>query len=828
MDKAKKMITVAALMGVIIAIFSALIMILVYRNGLYPAGTDTMYHLYKGDVLYKEISKGNFYPLFDPMWYNGVEMLRYWAPLPVYFIALCQALAGGHLFQGYIIFVGLIFALGAVSWIVVGIRHRRLLLGFFMGLLWFFMPNNLLALFVEGNLPRALCMVILPLLISFIYGYLNEGEKHDLPRMMVAMFFITLCHTGFAGMIFLSVCFYLIIYAIAFKEKTAVRKVVIGMILAFMLTGIWSLASFVGGITSVNSEQVMQGYFQDALVSLNPFRRLTNGVSEFYFGLAAFITGIFGIIAGKKQARVGFWTGIIIFILTTGSMYRVLVKLPGSQFLWMLRFISIALCFILFSLLMWKTLKKGWLILVMCLLVADCLPSLQLIYGLNNGEKIEKRLAKMENDTLIAEAKEITNQRLALMDMSSLGAMACYMVSGGADGVAGTFGAGWQSAATAYNIVQLNQAAEDGYFLYLFDRMIELGTDTVVISKKALGISDYMVNRVTALAKAVGFLKVDENKDYLLYHMDSPSQFGVKTIYSAIAIGSSAPQMALTFPCLEETESNNLNDYTYEQLAQYDTIYIAGFVYDDRAAAEKMLLRLSEEGKRIIILADGIPAVESSGTPEFLGVQCFNINFTNGYPELVTKDGVLNCRPFHKDARDWKTVYINGLDKVWGTLSDLGNGLDFYGSKYNDNIIFVGLNLTYHYALTQDDTVGDLLSGAFSLDGGRLPDRKIYPIQVEYGKNSITIDSPEDNLNSTISYHDNFTSESKIESKNHLTVVDSGRTVIKLHYPYLWQGTLITLVTAILTVLFLRRLGDERKEMCYDMDNRTDSKNTTD
>ena len=87
----KKIYNLAAL--VLFGLIAAVTAYLVYQNGAYPTGSDTMCHIYKGDILYREIGKGNFYPLLDPMWYNGVEVMRYWAPLPVYVLALCQVLA---------------------------------------------------------------------------------------------------------------------------------------------------------------------------------------------------------------------------------------------------------------------------------------------------------------------------------------------------------------------------------------------------------------------------------------------------------------------------------------------------------------------------------------------------------------------------------------------------------------------------------------------------------------------------------------------------------------------------------------------------------------
>ena len=109
-------------------------------------------------------------------------MMRYWAPLPVYFLAFCQALAGGNDITGYLVFTGLVFFLGAVVWLYIGMKKERPLLGAFIGVLWFFMPNNLFALFVEGNLPRSLSMVLLPLLFYYIYEFLFEDQWKEIKK----------------------------------------------------------------------------------------------------------------------------------------------------------------------------------------------------------------------------------------------------------------------------------------------------------------------------------------------------------------------------------------------------------------------------------------------------------------------------------------------------------------------------------------------------------------------------------------------------------------------------------------------------------------------
>ena len=78
-----------------------LIMILVWQSGIYPSGSNVMYHLYRGDYVYHSVLKGDWWPLFDPMWYNGVELMRYWSPAAAYMLAFCEWLMSGKLFLGW-------------------------------------------------------------------------------------------------------------------------------------------------------------------------------------------------------------------------------------------------------------------------------------------------------------------------------------------------------------------------------------------------------------------------------------------------------------------------------------------------------------------------------------------------------------------------------------------------------------------------------------------------------------------------------------------------------------------------------------------------------
>lgn len=780
-----------------------IIVLIVAGNGLYPGGDDTMYHIYRGEYIYNSIKNGDWFPLYNPQWYNGVEMLRYWPPLTAYVIAGCQALAGGDVMEGYLLFVGFIFFFGGIGWYAIGLHCKRPWFGAFLGFLWFFMPNNLYALFVEGNLPRSLCMVFLPLFMYCIYNYPENRNRKYIPAIIVLMALQISCHLGYAGMIALAVILYLIIYGIITRKIRASLEILLSVVIGFIVTGLWLVPSLFGGITKIDSNETMANFFQDAWVTLNPLARLHSQQEFFYFGLAAFLLAVFGVLFGKKTTASGFVTAIVIYLLTTTSMYSVLKLLPGGNYLWMLRFISIALCMILMSFFKWESLKKYLIIIICVLLVADCIPSYKLLSGDGSGISVEDRFDEIQDTTLIARAQEITVNRAALMDLGSLGSKGAYILSAWDCGVPTTFGAGWEAAVTGTNIAQINRALEGGNYLYLFDRCKELGSDTVLVKLSEINPSIAPVSELDAAAAANGYEKVEEITGYILYHLDVEGSWGIVSDYRAIGIGQGSAAMSLQFPAMEETTSDNLNDYTFEELSQYDLIYLTGFTYDDRDYAENLVLKLSEAGVHIVISADGIPEDRSTHDRSFLGVVCNTIRFSNGYPELDTIDGIIYADLFPKGYTDWNTVYLEGLDEVWGTVYDSDLELDFYGTVKNENIVMIGLNLTLHYGLTKDPTVGALLSHAMDLSADELPGREIVPLEITYDSDSITVASPENNTNTTLAYHDIFSSDSNIYEKNHLTYVDKGVTVIKLRYPYFVAGLTVSIAGIILAILYM-------------------------
>lgn len=822
---------IGGLIYIALAVFMSVMVIkLVSKNGVYPSGSDTMYHIYRGDYVYNSIKAGNWYPLYDYMWYNGVELMRYWAPLCAYVMAFCEMLAGGDMLIGYLIFVGLICMLGAVSWLCIGIRMKRPVLGAFIGIIWFFMSNNLLALFVEGNLARSLSMIFLPVFIYEVSEYLKDRRAVRMPFIIISFVLIALCHLGYAGMAALAVIVYCIIHMLQGYSKRAVGDIIVALLLGFMLIGVWMVASLNGGITSLDNSENMANFFQSLWVTINPLDRVTTNNSHFYFGLAAALLAVSGMFFGYKKSRAGFIAAIITLICTTTSMYPVLKILPGSQYLWMLRFISIALCMILYSFLKWDTLKKPLVVLFCVILIADIVPSLPLITGdgnnisvskngitidYNNNDSAWDRLDEQQNSTLIAQAQSLTKQRLTLFDDSSLGSTGAFLVSDWNESVPAVFGAGREAANTSTNIVRLNRALSDGSYYYVFDRSRELGSDTVLVKLSVIAKYGSSVYDMDMAAKASGYEVAGANAAYRLYHMDTYDNWGTVSSYEAIGIGSGTPLISQSFPAVEETDSDNLNDYTYEQLSKYKEVILAGFTYDDKDAAESLIVKLSESGVKVVIYADGIPQNKKTQSQEFLGVTCSDIVFNNGFPDMDTKIGILYPDLFPKGYTTWQTVYLNGLTNVWGSVTDNGLTLDFYGTVKNDNIIMCGFNLAYYYGVTYDASIGKLLSDMLDITSTQLPDRKNVELNIEHSTNGITITSDYDNVNTSLAYHDIFESEQWLGKKNNLTYVKAGVTDITFKVPYLWQGALVSVAGLVLTVAWMVILciGEKKRKL---------------
>ncbi len=781
-------------------------------SGNYPQGSDTLCHLYRADVLLNSIRNGVFYPLYDNMWYNGVEIMRYWAPIPLYILAGLEAVSGSML-GGYLLFVATVFFVGAMGWLLLGIKLNRVGLSVFVGVIWFFLPENMRLIILDGNLPRVVINTAMPFLLLAVWNVVGEKRRRSIVPLTFLISFIGLCHVGIALMAIVTLLIFLCFYGKANKAWQEVRMVLISTVIGMLMTGIWLIPSLhgSGAGNSAGGNQVMQYFFESAFVSLNPIPRWSGNLTIFYYGLSVLVVSVIGIVLGTKKTLPGFATGVIIFVCTTKSVYQLFAKLPFSQFLWMIRFVTISMAFILFSLLLWKGLKRGVVVLLCGILLLDCIPSYRYIYE-EEGNRVADVSANHDalgESLLLNKAKEITTQRMAVFDLSTYGAFAPYYVTGVGKKVPYTFGAGWEGARTASNIVKLNSAIENGNYTYVFDRSIELGTDTLVFDVTVLKNRENDVEKLVAEGKRLGYELVERSSKNLLLHKETPECFGICSSYENIAIGTAATDIALLYPVFEEGDSENLGDYTVEELSAYKRIFLADFTYDDKGEAERMLTELAERGVKIFIDMNKVPVNVETNLQEMFGVGIQTVTFQDSFPDIEYNGKCYQSRGFVSGMEEWKANYLIGLTEITGSGELNGVSLPFAGVKNHKNIVFLGYNFVYYAEVSSDIMGVELLSDIFGVTQEELPERRLVPLSVAFEDKRIIIQSECEDVNTALANIDIFRSDREVKETNHLITVGKGTTVLSMNYPYFKEGLAVSFLGVVLfigyMIYFVRR-----------------------
>lgn len=783
----------AVLMPLVYLILAVVLVASVATSGTYPSGAHAMFHLYRGDAILRSVQAGVLMPYYNTMWFNGTELLRFTPPLPGCLLALCQVLALGSVLHGYLLFLGILFYASAMEWLTIGMRMGRPALGALLGAVWFFLPYHLYMLFVEGDLAWCMGAAMLPGFFYQVERCLRKRTGRAVLRVSLGVLLLSMTQIGLAAMTALCLLVMLAVRCIGLRRGQGAGTLSLAVLAGFLLGGIWIVPYLSSGIMGLDYSEAMAATFQNLVQTLSVRRYMEMGGSVVYFGLSLFALPCFTGVFGKREALPGAWTAIILVLLTTSVSYTVVHIMPGNSYLRMFWVFPAAAAMGFLAFLSWDTLRRPALLLLCCLLAADVFPSLPLITG-GGVERVstEERLETTMTTALLREAQSLTNQRLAILDEGNLGSEGIFLATAWENPVPVSGGDERIYASTRDRLNRISRALSEGGYLYVFDRCMEMGCDTVLIQGGLIPQKDWEEGAVDAAAARLGYTLAASNGAYFLYHVQAGGSWGTVSRYPAVGIGSTAYYTSLFFPAMEETMDTNLNHYTFEQLSRYELILLSGFTYDDRDAAEELILALSQAGVRIVIEADGIPENRTSNDRRFLGTICNDIEFSNGYPELDTMDGILNTDLFPQEYAKWETVYTEGLDQVWGTLVDNDVELPFYGTVKNENIVVIGLNLSFYYALTQDASVGRLLSRAMSLPDTRLPLRRTVSLKLVYHPNGVDVTTREDYVNTTLAWHDFLRSEQELENDNQLVRVRSGTTRIRLESPHLVEGAAVS------------------------------------
>ena len=790
---------------VAIAAASALLAAALGPSGAYPFGEQALSHIYRSEELLRQIGRGNWWPALDLGQYNGVQPLRYTAPLPVYLYAAFTAAAGDGL-HAMLPFCVFLFATGCIVWLAIGMSRRRGWLGLVLGPLWFAMPSNLAALFGDGDLPRAICLCLLPLLLASLDHYLDGGRRGSLAAVAATFLPIVLSDVGFVLLVAVCVMIYVLVAGVVRHAWARGLKAILVMVAAAAVSGLWLVPALLGPASVLDTPQLLANAAQGFMSMFDPLERFRSGAEAAYLGLAVAALALFGAVCARRAALPGFWSAVLVVFLASQAAAPLVSFVTGSADVGIARVLGIAAALVLVAFATWRSLRTGAVVAVCALLALDAAASAQVVYSALGHSDPVVRMETHLDRALISKAKSLCTQRLALVGEDFFDEESAYLAMGLGDRVALSQGFSNQLAETDYNYTQLNQALEDGRFAYVFDRALELGDDTVVLNTGQISARVvWNADGIDLAAEKSGYSFVTARKGYRLYHREERGTFGVKTTYRAIAIGRAAPEIARQFPAFEEAPDRPLDSYTYDELKRYDTIYLDGFTYSSRRAAEKLVTRLSEHGVDVIIAADGIPTEEHTGEKTFLGLDCESITFKGGFPTILTESGELETTLFPSGHTDWSCVYVNGLKDVVATIKEGDRTLPVCGTASNSRIKVIGLNLTYYESLTGDEGVARLLSRFLDVSSSELPRRKTVPLSIDVEGDTVTIESDVSAVDTTLASLECMDARSgSAWTAENLIHVGRGKTVIELGYPYLRQGLAVSILGVVGLFILLR------------------------
>lgn len=759
--------------------------------GKYPWGSDVYGHIYKSNILYDALKQGNWFLNFDPNWYNGLQPYRYWPPLSYYMIAGINFFTK-DIISAYNVFLIVIFIGGGLGFLEWGYYAKRQVLGLFCGILWFFIPINGDIIFAQGNVPFIMVNTLIPHIFLFYYKCVNERKIRHYVILSMLMALVTLSHPMLTAMIGVSMFVYSLCHTLL--NKMPVKNIITLFYAAIGITvsSIWLFPALKGGLVSSGSSSTSE-FMINLLTfpfknSLNPLLRLRDK-EVFYFGLSFVIVALFGWLFGYKDRKSGFIVTILILIGTSKFTLPFLSKLPMNQVFWMCRFTPIAMCMVLFSLILWKELRKSLLIFFCGLMLLDSLVSFKL-------KAYHTPFPAIKAD-FIEKAAKMAVQRVGMLDCSQFGSFPSYYISYQkvSSVRSQVFGWAWIGATTSTNIVQVNYALEEGFFGAMFDRCLELGADVLVVRKTL--IKDF--NELGYWSKKCGYENKYEDENVIIYKYNIDHTFGTVVEYEGIGIGKYAANITYMFPNFIVGSKPYIEDYSVEELSKYKVIFISGIEFRNKKQAEKILKELAEKGIRIVVDFTGMDA------EGFGGVVPQTITFDKKYTGVYYEGKIRNFSDFPEEYVRFKTVFLTGKHlKDSENMCIVNNQKIQYLYKADKNITYIALNLPYYAIETKDPAATEILEDCLGMRAYTLPFRRTVPVDISFNKdNSIMIKSAESNVVTSLAAADVFkASKGQYESQNHLVKVKDKEVSIKISYPYKKVGIVMS-ITAVVLIFFI-------------------------
>lgn len=767
------------------------------QRGDFPFGQDAYMVLGKTEYLYNQLCMGRLAPMYMENWYNGYQFFVTSPPAAYYLMALFRHITG-DITYAYYCFIGMTLFMGAIGWMLLGKRWRNLLNGVLTGLIWIFMPSILETYVFYGSPLFVLFMAIVPYTLLALERGCEYGRSRD--YILIGFLFLLLVFTDtfYAFLLLIALGVYGLFYGHRIHKMLNAIKAILAGGIGILAAGPWLFVAVHNGALSAAK-----------LLS-----------ESFTISLFMLIIAIAGLLLGNKRSRIAFWCGLFFWGLSACGKLPFAENIPLGLYVVNSFYGITATCFFLLAMIQWKKSKLIVRIGFFVLLFAGGIWQSK-DWVLNKSDTSYESCYQEIQKNGLQKAVDMTDNRMLYLELATKNSFLPFYVSSQGKGISSTYQLEKQNAKIEENLLQMENALYNGYYAYVFDRAFEGGNDTIVIGKNELYLEkNNKMQKLLDNAEKMEYNLEIENEDFLIFHRydmtisdaaegdteaarkdetasGSKQAYGVVTDYKGIAIGKSSVEIAMLFPAFEEGVSDNIEDYTVEELSQYEKVLLTGFTYNLRERAEAMLEELADSGVQVYIDMSQAPIDRISSRRELLDVSGQVITFEEKFHSLIYKGKIKNASNFLSENSTWDTVYLDNLDEVEGYSWIGGKRLAFCGTK--GKIHFLSMNLIYHGVETGDEEILSIIYDFIGEEKDILPERTLVPIEIEYDGSNVIVESTQSDVNTTWAYQATFASQQEMRNENNYLVVDEGRTIVQFAYGQTWYGAVLTSI--ILVVL---------------------------
>lgn len=747
-----------------------------YDSGIDLQGEAFYAQLYKLNVVADAMDKGMPFPLYVRHWYNGYEIFRYSPAGSYMLIVSLSRFFHADMHISICIFYGIMAFIAQMGFFLFGIRLKRMFPAFLTGLAFLLLPSTVFITILQENFDIVMGLAMMPLLLFLIHDFIKWRHRLALLPFSILFCIFILSHYVLSITFGIVLILYLFLHALSERSWQFESAAACSILLLYLVMGYFLYPAVSGGLLS--KPYSLQGNWDISI------------------GTAFFIIALLCLITSDRNRFAGFLMTIIGLVLSLPVMEPVRKLIPSvilQKAYWYL--IPITVLFLI-TLLCWEKLRVIFFIIMLAVLVVE---SPLLIRSLPKGETVVSRMENMVSDYLLADAVSCAGNRIALIDQTTLGAYPhWYFVSHGAKTM---YGWDFENSHTVRNQMNLNEAFADGFYDYMFDRLLLYGNDVAVILKELLPEAGSYDVLLSAAGRNGYVVEAENDKAVIFKAEDVTGSYGVITQYENLAIGDNAACIAYIYPSFEFGRSSCLEDYTIEELSKYEKLYLSGFTYRDKTKAENLLKELSRKGTEVYIDMQHIPVNALTGKNEFMGVYAQFVQFTEDFPILQNDNGNQFKLDFTAKGQGlWNTVYVSGCDEILKeTTYDNKSHLTYLGKNYDPNITFMGFNLIYYYLTTHNQDLLRFLNEAMLLSPDDLPQPVIVPAKVEQNASQIKVQTFMDGVNCNIASVDTLIADRIISTQEDLFVVNQGETTFQIVYPGHRSGLLISILGLIAT-----------------------------